>query len=113
MTFAMQSPALHLPVMLQVKASPDQVSHHVSHQVPHRAGDDADAALAAVPGAHEHLVAAAALGDVLGHAAVLAPAAAHCKLTPFGKMTLKLCHHRPQLGQMATFGKMTLKLRHH
>ena len=79
MTFAMQSPALHLLAMHQEKASP--------YQVPHQVGDDAAAAIAAVFGVHEHLVAAAALGVVLGHAAVLAPAAVHCKLTPFGNDT--------------------------
>ena len=113
MTFVMQSSAVHLLAMHQEKASPYQVPHHVSHQVHHQAGDDVGAAIDAVSGVHEHPVAAAALGDVLGHAAVLAPAAVHCKLTPFGKMTLKLCHHCPQLGQMAAFGKMTLKLCHH
>ena len=81
--------------------------------MPGEAGDDVGAAIAAVSGVHEHLVAAAALGDVLGHAAVLAPAAVHCKLTPFGKMTLKLCHHCQPLGMsVPSCCLMPLKLHH-
>mgnify|MGYP003341643738 CR=1 FL=1 len=74
---------------------------------------DADAAIAVVPCADEHLVAAAALGDVLGHLAVLAPAALHCKLTAFGKMTLKLYHHCRPLGMsVPSCCLMPLKLHH-